>query len=474
LIGLLLCLASSVSCFFGTRRSLGTGLCWLLGFGYLAGLARAQANDGFGHFIFDVGTIAVYVAHFLQRRTQREHAVSSGARKWVLALILWPTILALIPINHYLIQLVVLRHLALFIPMVVIGAHLTVFDLDKIAKCLVWLNLVAAAIAVGEMIFGIGPFLPENETTRLIYPSRDVRSSEGFLYRIPSSFISSHTYGGTMVLSLPFLLPLLFGARPFTRQWLFALAGIGAALFGILFCGARLPLILVGLTIFGILLWPRVAMHWRVAIVAMSGALTFILVEFVGAADRLQRFAELQSSEYVIRRVELSFATSLTDMLLEYPFGAGLGSAFGSSIPSFLAEHAPKQVFYTENEWIRIASEQGFIGLFMWLGFVGVIFLRPTIAPSRVWALPFVAMKVMVLLCFATATIGTGMLQAVPSATLLLLSVGLILARRPGRSASSVVLRDGSTPGRPASALARSPSGIVRRPSMPPRPQSRS
>ena len=51
-------------------------------------------------------------------------------------------------------------------------------------------------------------------------------------------------------------------------------------------------------------------------------------------------------------------------------------SRSASSIPSFLADRAPPQIA-SENEYSRIQIEQGWVGLFAWLAFLGWLFMRP-------------------------------------------------------------------------------------------------
>ena len=67
---------------------------------------------------------------------------------------------------------------------------------------------------------------------------------------------------------------------------------------------------------------------------------------------------------------------------MDYPFGAGMGSAVGTSIPYFLADVAPEQIGL-ENEFSRILVDQGWFGLGGWLAFVGWLYVRPPPAGRR-------------------------------------------------------------------------------------------
>src|SRR5262249_39919079 len=130
-----------------------------------------------------------------------------------------------------------------------------------------------------------------------------------------------------------------------------------------------------------------------------------VVVYFVAGNERLQRFTSLEDTEYVVDRIGGSVNLGLIDLVFDYPVGAGLGSAFGTSIPSFLQPLAPTPIG-VESERGRIALEQSLVGAGLWLGFVGWFFTRrrPSIAPA--WALTVRLMWLYILMSWATALIG--------------------------------------------------------------------
>ena len=86
--------------------------------------------------------------------------------------------------------------------------------------------------------------------------------------------------------------------------------------------------------------------------------------------ERLQRITTLEDSEFVSQRIAGSANEGFLELLIHYPFGAGMGSAVGTSIPFFLAHLAPEQIGL-ENEYSRILVDQGWFGLGGWLALLG-------------------------------------------------------------------------------------------------------
>ena len=89
-----------------------------------------------------------------------------------------------------------------------------------------------------------------NAVTQIIYKSKDVGGMTKY-HRVPSSFLSAHAYGGTMLCTLPFLLDRLAGVEVrLVDRWL-AVAGVVAAAGGLLMCGARSPLVVLAVGLGG-------------------------------------------------------------------------------------------------------------------------------------------------------------------------------------------------------------------------------
>ncbi|HYO70317.1 MAG TPA: hypothetical protein VEU33_29985, partial [Archangium sp.] len=172
-----------------------------------------------------------------------------------------------------------------------------------------------------------------------------------------------------------------------------------------------------------------------------------VVVGFIVLSNpRFQRFLTLEDTDYVTERVSWSVNTSMLDVLTQYPLGNGLGSAGGTSIPFFLMDIAKPQ-HGLENEFGRIAMEQGIIGLVLWILFLGWLFTR---LPPRRKGGSLVAERMMwatVLVMWGTAIIGTGLLSSIPGTALLVLWMGIVVGtRRPAPAVARAVAVKPSPP----------------------------
>jgi hypothetical protein len=123
------------------------------------------------------------------------------------------------------------------------------------------------------------------------------------------------------------------------------------------------------------------------------------------------------------------------DLLMEYPMGGGLGSAFGTSIPSFLQHLAPQDPIGAENEYSRIGIEQGVVGLGLWLAFLSWFFTRTTLYGGTSISLYYPLTLFYLLLTWGLAWMGTGLLLSVPGTAIVLFQMGR-LGRRAGERPS--------------------------------------
>jgi hypothetical protein len=408
-----------------TFPSLGWGFVAVFAVGYFNGVIRARYLGVYTTFMFDASVLGLYLG-FLVKHWRRGPAVGSGALFFVGFLIAWPSLLTMIPVNHYLVQLVALRATIWFLPLVLIAARLTVADLAVMARGLVVLNLVALAAGLYLYLYGVEALYPRNAITGTIYGSMDVAGGHR---RIPSTFLNSHGYGGTMLLSLPLLLDRVAAAGVRPRDRGLAWAGVVAAGSGMLLCGARTPLVLFAMMLAIAWVLTRFSLG-----VGMTGAvITGGLLVLAGTSERLQRASSVIDADYVARRVEGSANTSFFALLRDYPIGAGMGSASGNSIPYFLSEVAPQQI-PLENEYARILVDQGWVGLAAWLAFVAWLFSRPPPVWGAPWWLGVAFMYALCLATWLTAFMGTGLLAGVPTAVLLLTEMGVLVGVR-GRGA---------------------------------------
>ncbi|PTL81836.1 hypothetical protein [Vitiosangium sp. GDMCC 1.1324] len=428
MMGLLLTVLALVSTYGVTRlKGVGHGLGVLFLFGYFYGMLRARFPDGLSHFIFDAGVMGLYLAFFTKRsKSVRLGRDGQALRLWVKALMVWPLCtLVLSPLfdsQHIFIQFVGLRMAILLLPLMLIGLRLEAEDLDRLGTWLLWLNLVAFGFALLELALGIEPFFPRNASSYIIYISRDV-GEEG-LPRIPATFNSAHAYAGTMLMSLPLLVRRIGRSK---AGRLLTFATLGTSVLGIFICAARSPVVQL-VAIGGLLL-----LVTRLSVKLLGGMLVVgVLVGLIVSANpRFQRFSTLDDTDAVTDRVSLSVNTSVFDVVTTYPLGNGLGSAAGTSIPFFLSHLAKPQVGF-ENEFARVAMEQGFIGLVLWLGFLAWFLIK---LPPRRRKEQVVANRMMwatVVVMWMTALIGTGLLASVPGSALLLLWMGTLIGmRRP-------------------------------------------
>jgi hypothetical protein len=403
-------------------RSLGAGMAVVLTTGYIYGIARANYLDGLSHFMFDAAVFGLYLARF-SRRNALLPPDARGLASWVWVLIGWPFMLlacfGLFP-QHPLIQLVGLRAAIWFVPVLLLGASARREDLILIARTFAVLDVVALAFAVGEYFLGVERFYPKNASTYLIYMSNDVAGHTAL--RIPATFGSSASYGSAMVASIPWLVGRwhMPGASLLERGW-FAGALVAAAL-GTFMCGSRSPvIILIALGAF-FAYYVRIRLRYVIPMLAIA----IVVGYFVSGNDRLQRFTTLQDTDMVGKRVQGSMHLGAIDLILECPLGTGLGSAFGTSIPSFLKHLHDQPQIGTENEYCRIALEQGLVGMGLWAAFLIWFSIRRRADPPKDWTLGSKMALAYTLISWGTAFIGCGLLTAVPSTLILLFQMGTL------------------------------------------------
>jgi hypothetical protein len=416
--------------YLATFRSLGTGFLAVIAVGYFSGVIRANFLGVFTTFMFDAAVLGLYLG-FLNGKARWAQGVGSGPeRGFVLFLIAWPTLLCLIPVNHFLIQCVALRATIWFLPVLLIATRLTTADLTLLARGLVVLNLAALAVGIYVYLNGVESLYPKNAITLIIYNSKDLGGSTKY-HRVPSSFLSAHAYGGTMLFTLPFLLDRVAGMKVrLLDRWL-AAAGMVAAAGGLLVCGARTPLVVLGLTL---------AIAWALTRLSLKLGLVVAVLVWLGLAvarndERLQRISTLADTEYVSRRIAGSANLGFLELLIYYPLGAGMGSANGNNIPFFLTDLAPEQIG-GENEYCRIMIDQGWFGLAGWLVFIGWLYCRrPPARPPAPWRIGVVVMYSVTLATWATAFIGTGLLAAIPGTFMMLTQMGVLVSVRNNHGA---------------------------------------
>lgn len=422
MIALGLCILAFGLTLWAGKRSLGLGVVVLLFWGYLYGIVRANLETLFCHFLFDAALLGLYLAQKGAFTGRSDPARTAVLRYWIFALILWPSLLVLLPFQPLSISLLGLRGSIFFIPLALLGSQMKRKDLLLLCNGLVFLNLLSLAFATGEYLQGVPKYYPLNSVTVIIYSSADVAGGN---YRIPGTFAHAHLFGGTMVASIPYLVGGWTEAAT-RKARLFAISGIVAAFLGILMSATRQNFVSAAVLVLVIVCGARMKASRRVLFIAL-------IIGMVGVAltnERFQRFKSLSDTELVGDRISGSVNRSFFEILFEYPMGNGLGGG-GTSIPYFLAGQVRNPIGM-ENEYARILCEQGIIGLLLWIGFLLWYVARaPQVFRKGSWATARRLLWAYCMLTLAIGAIGQGMLTGVPPSAMLLIGIGWTATAMP-------------------------------------------
>jgi hypothetical protein len=432
--GILFCILAFLSCFAFSGANWRYGLCALMAWGYFFGILKAHYVATWGHFIFDAATVGFYAGILLNWPKLEERKKWQKLKPWVIGMVAWPLFMALLPIQHYLVQLVGLRGNMFWIPMLLVGCMLDAPGRSLLAYALAVLNMVAFGFAAAEYTLGVEVFVPENEVTLIVYRSSDIA---GGLKRIPSTFTNAHSYAGTMMGTIPWILGELLNKQKIglgrATGTLILVPGLLAALLGIFIAGPRSPVAVLGLLIFLTVFSGRV----NLGFMALTVLVGTIVAYFVSQDERMQRFTELQDIDLVTERINMSMNMGFFEVLLDYPMGNGMGSG-GTSLPYFIQQLLISSVMM-ENEYARILLEQGLPGLLFFLAFVAWFATRPIqrddparMSKTLIWFITAIT--------FSTAFIGIGMMSSIPGTAMMLVGLGYCVT--PAASPSGVRRRD--------------------------------
>ena len=159
----------------------------------------------------------------------------------------------------------------------------------------------------------------------------------------------------------------------------------------------------------------------------------------VSSDERLQRFTTLADTDSIEDRIAASVNSTFLEVVSDYPLGNGLGGG-GTSIPYFMQDLL-KDLTRLENEYARIAMEQGIPGLAIWLAFLSWLFSRSATASDDVWRL---GRRLGWFACgsaFANGLLGIGLLTSIPSSCLLLMTAGWIAVNQPSDDESAAITK---------------------------------
>jgi hypothetical protein len=416
--GFVLCILAFLTTFFVGMLNWRFSLCVLMAWGYFFGFLKANFVDSAGHFIFDASTIGFYFALMMTLTKVQNRFAWKPVKTWLILLIAWPVFMALIPLQHYLIQLVGLRGNIMWLPMVLVGAMMDGRSRVTFSIALVFLNWVSLAFAIAEYLLGVEIFIPTNQATSIVFNSNDIVGNQ---LRIPSIFANAHSYAGSMVATVPWLLGELIDNRKNPLKSYFLISGIVACVLGVFMAGPRQPVAILGLVITLFLLMGRINLAFLICLLVVGSVGSY----FVYQNERMQRFMDLQDFDKVQARVELSLNSYFVDLVLDYPMGNGMGAG-GTSIPYFLQTYLTNAVGL-ENEYSRILLEQGLIGLGIWIGFIIWLVFRKIDKKDPAFATKKLCWIYAVVILL-TAWIGIGMMTTVPGTVLLMLAIGICVA----------------------------------------------
>lgn len=424
---IILCLLAFIATLFASRRSLVAGLTVVLGVGYVYGIVRANLPQTFSHFIFDASVFGLYITELFKPADKEQRFRLHNIKLWVAFLMIWPTLLFLLPIQDTMVELVGLRGNIFLLPFLIIGARMSNDDLYKLALRVAVLNMLVFALAVVEFFLGVERFFPETPVTQVIYLGRDIAGYTAF--RIPSSFTSAHAYAGTMVLGIPLLVGAWLQKRANVWQRGLLLAGLMASVVGTFLAAARVHTVVL----FLLLAVTTISITFSRQLKLVSGIGWLLMLLGIGwlvsGQERLQRFMTLQDTDMISSRISISVNKGFFDRAVEYPLGNGLGGG-GTSLPYFLQERV-KNLVVLENEYARIMLEQGLPGLCLWIAFIVWAFTRRTFQKDDPW---YLGRRLAWFACaayFVTGVLGTGLLTSIPQTCFMLLSIGWIAVDRP-------------------------------------------
>jgi hypothetical protein len=281
-------------------------------------------------------------------------------------------------------------------------------------------------------------FFPRNEVTDIIYRSHDLLERTAF--RIPATFSSAHAFAGTMAVTLP----LLIGAwarvgnvRWSWREWMLTLAIVGSFL-GIFMAAARIHTITAGLVALVVTFSGRLSgRQWVRWVVAVA------IIGYVVAGNvRLQRFTTLGDQSSVRERIGGSVNEDFFTVVTAHPLGRGL-AAGGTSVPYFLEDQLPRSNgAVLENDYARIALEEGLPGLMLWLAFIAWALVNG-VGPGRdEFNLTRRLLWVVVASNFTSGLLGMGMLISVPQTALMFIGLGWMTTSRRSAATAGIMARN--------------------------------
>ena len=423
MVGISVCALAFIAAAVLAWRSVVAGLAVVMTAGYFYGILRANFLDKFSYFVFDAAVLGFFLSYFTTVGLKAFiDPKQETLQRWTFMLIGWAFLMFLVPRQNFLIQLVGLRGNAFLLPFLLVGGRLTRDDANGLALWFAVLNHVAFAFAIAEYFIGVPAFFPENTVTEIIYKSRDIGGTGYAAMRIPATFSHAAVYGGTMVLTVPWLLGAWVQPRLVDWQRMFLVSATAIAMISVFICGARTPVLMLG----SVIVVATFSRHMRSALWVVWALVLGGVIYIVSGEDRMQRFTSLQDTDVVTQRIQVSVNVTFVDMLVKYPFGNGIGAG-GTSIPAFLQELVEDPVAI-ENEYGRILLEQGVAGLVLWIAFIVWFIIRRPVNERDSWQFGRSLLWFLTVVSFAGAIMGIGLMTAIPGSMMFFLGIGMVAA----------------------------------------------
>jgi hypothetical protein len=221
-----------------------------------------------------------------------------------------------------------------------------------------------------------------------------------------------------MMLSLPWLLGAWVQPRKSSAQWMLLSSALLLAIVGIFMSAARTHVLLLGVLVLVTTFSGKLKGGFWMSWIVLLGGIGYI----ISSEERLQRFTNLQDTDAVMERLEVSINMHFFQLLSNYPLGNGMGGG-GTSIPFFLQRYLVNPIGM-ENEYARILLEQGVPGLALWLGFFVWVLTRRPVESRDPWNFGRLLQWVVTVALFVNALTGIGLMTSIPQSSMFFLGVG--------------------------------------------------
>ncbi len=210
-------------------------------------------------------------------------------------------------------------------------------------------------------------------------------------FKAPYFMGDGNDFAWFLVTTLPLGLSLVVGKRRILTR-LFALAGCGACLIGIM--GTQSRGAFLGVAACFLYAWLFVAKKKTLGAVALAGAVVgAVIMAPAGYFNRMHTVTEYQQDNSAQARLEAW--TAAIHMAIDFPLGAGAGNFSSVHGRLYLPEEGTGRVNWGGRRWtnahsiyFKVLGEYGFLGLGMLLWILGALIMQNTATRQRLLASP--------------------------------------------------------------------------------------